>query len=134
MLHHVRDLHAFAAGLRHVLGPGGHLLLRGVFGPVGPGPLHRWFPGAFADFSGLLAEVTVRLAELGVSRTARIEVPQRYAGSPAELVGKVATRSLSNLARLPDDVFAAGLEAVRTDAPGLAYPLDERLDLVVFTG
>lgn len=134
MLHHVRDLRAFAIGLRHVLRPGGHLLLRGDFGPVGSGPLHRWFPGAFADFSGLLAEVTTRLAELGVSRTARIEVPQRYAGSPAELVDKVATRSLSNLARLPDDAFAAGLAAVRADAPGLAYPLDERLDLVVFTG
>jgi hypothetical protein len=41
---------------------------------------------------------------------------------------------LSNLATLPDDIFAAGLHAVRRDAPGLSYPLDERLDLVVFTG
>ena len=82
----------------------------------------------------MLAEITTRLAELGVSRTVRIEVPQRYAGSAGELVDKVATRSLSKLATLPDDVFAAGLHALRRDAAGLRYPLDERLDLVVFTG
>jgi len=134
MLHHVRDLEAFARDIRHVLRPGGHLLLRGGYGAPEMLPLHRWFPGAFADFGALLAAVTTRLAALGVSRTARIEVPQRYAGSAGELVDKVATRSLSNLATLPDDVFAAGLHAVRRDAPGLSYPLNERLDLVIFTG
>jgi hypothetical protein len=41
---------------------------------------------------------------------------------------------LSNLAALPDDVFAAGLDGLRRDAEGLDYPLDERLDLIVFTG
>jgi SAM-dependent methyltransferase len=133
MLHHVRDLDAFARGIRHVLRPGGHLLLRGGFGEPQRIPLHRWFPGAFTDSGGLLADITTRLAALGVTRTARIEVPQRYAGSAAELVDKVATRSLSNLATLPDDAFAAGLRAVRRDAPTLSYPLDERLDLVVFT-
>jgi SAM-dependent methyltransferase len=134
MLHHVRDRHAFAHGIRHVLRPGGHLLLRGGFGAPELIWLHRWFPGAFHDFGGLLAEITTRLAELGVPRTAHIEVHQRYAGSAGELVDKVATRSLSNLATLPDDVFAAGLHALRRAAAGLEYPLDERLDLVVFTG
>jgi SAM-dependent methyltransferase len=134
MLHHVRDLEAFARGIRHVLRPGGHLLLRGGFGPPELIPLQRWFPGAFGDFGALLTDVTARLAPLGVSGTARIQVSQRYAGSAAELVDKVATRSLSNLATLPDDVFAAGLRAVRRDAPRLDYPLDERLDLVVCAG
>jgi SAM-dependent methyltransferase len=134
MLHHVRDLDAFACEIRHVLRPGGRLLLRGGFGAPEGLLLHRWFPGAFADFGALLAAVTTRLAALGVSRTARIEVPQRYAGSARELVDKVATRSLSNLAMLPDDVFTAGLHAVRRDAPGLHYPLDERLELIIFTG
>ncbi|GAA3339580.1 hypothetical protein GCM10020358_23830 [Amorphoplanes nipponensis] len=134
VLHHVRDLAAFARGIRHVLRPGGRLLLRGGFGAPELIPLHRWFPSAFGDSHGLLAEVAARLSACGVSRTARVEVPQRYAGSARELVDKVATRSLSNLARLPDDDFAAGLRAVRRDAPGLSYPLDERLDLVVFTG
>jgi len=134
MLHHVRDLDAFARGIRHVLRTGGHLLLRGGFGPPEAMPLRRWFPDAFRDFGALLTDVTARLATLGVSRTARIQVSQRYAGSAAELVDKVATRSLSNLATLPDDVFDAGLHAVRRDAPRLGYPLDERLDLVVCVG
>lgn len=133
MLHHVRDLDAFARGIRHVLRPGGRLLLRGGFGAPELVPLHRWFPGAFTDFGALLTDVTTRLAALGVSRTARIEVPQRYAGSAGELVDKVATRSLSNLAGLPDDVFAVGLDALRRAAPGLSYPLTERLDLITFT-
>ena len=68
-----------------------------------------------------------------MSLTARIALSQRYADSARELVGKVATRSLSNLARLPDDVFADGLRTVERDVPGLEFPIDERLDLVVFT-
>ena len=133
MVHHVGDLGAFARDVRHVLRPGGHLLLRGGFGPPELLPLRRWFPQAFGtDFAGLLADVTARLAEVGVALTARIEVPQRYADSARELVDKVATRSLSNLAQLPDDVFEAGLRALQRDARELSYPLDERLDLVVF--
>jgi SAM-dependent methyltransferase len=134
MLHHVRDVDAFARNVHRVLRPGGHLLLRGGFGPPEAMPLPRWFPTAFRDFGFLLTDVTDRLGALGVSVTATIHVPQRYAGSAAELVDKVATRSLSNLARLPDEEFAAGLDAVRRDAPGLRYPLEERLDLIVFTG
>jgi SAM-dependent methyltransferase len=133
LLHHVQDLGAFARSVRHVLRPGGHLLLRGGFGPPELLPLHRWFPQAFDDHSGVLADATARLAQVGVSLTARVEVSQRYADSARELVGKVATRSLSNLARLPDDVFADGLRTVERDVPGLEFPLDERLSLVVFT-
>lgn len=133
MVHHVRDLRAFARDVRHALRPGGHLLLRGGFGPPESLLLHRWFPAAFhGRAAALLAEVTARLAEAGLARIARVEVSQRYAGSAADLVGKVATRSLSNLAALPDDVFEAGLRALRRDAPGLGCPLDEQLELVVF--
>jgi len=44
VVHHVRDLPAFAAGLRHVLRPRGHLLIRGGFGPAQELPLYRYFP------------------------------------------------------------------------------------------
>ncbi|WP_148307910.1 class I SAM-dependent methyltransferase [Actinoplanes friuliensis] len=130
MVHHVKDLEAFAGNVRRVLKPGGHLLLRGGFGEL---PLTRWFPEAFAaDAEGLLGVVTARLAEVGLTLTARIEVGQRYADSAQELVDKVRTRSLSNLAVLADDHFADGLRALEQDAPGLTYPLDEQLELVVF--
>jgi SAM-dependent methyltransferase len=49
VVHHVRDLPAFAAGLRHVLRPTGHLLIRGGFGPVQDLPLYRYFPLAWAE-------------------------------------------------------------------------------------
>src|SRR5690349_5614733 len=39
----------FAAGLRHVLRPKGHLLIRGGFGPVQELPLYRYFPLAWAE-------------------------------------------------------------------------------------
>jgi SAM-dependent methyltransferase len=134
MLHHVRDLGAFARGVRRVLRPGGHLLLRGGFGPPEQLVLRRWFPAAFGDhFAGLLADAIAELDRAGVSLTARTAVSQRYAGSARELVAKVATRSLSNLAGLSDDVFAAGLRDLERAAPGLDFPLDERLDLVVYT-
>jgi hypothetical protein len=58
---------------------------------------------------------------------------QRDADSARELVDKISTCSLSNLARLSDDVFAAGLSTAERAAPGLNLPIDERLDLVVFT-
>jgi SAM-dependent methyltransferase len=48
VVHHVRDLPAFAAGLRHVLRPQGHLLIRGGFGSVQELPLYRYFPLAWA--------------------------------------------------------------------------------------
>lgn len=134
MLHHVTDLAAFAGGVRRVLRPGGRLLLRGGFAPPRRLPLYRWFPQAFTDFAGLLADVTTRLAALGLSLTARTTVSQRYADSAAELIEKAATRSLSNLAQLPDDVFAAGLRTLQREAPALHYPIDERLDLVIFAG
>ena len=50
------------------------------------------------------------------------------------MIAKVATRSLSNLAALPPDVFDAGLHHLTEDARSahLKFPLYEHLDLVVF--
>ena len=65
---------------------------------------------------------------------ARIRVSQIFAATAGELEGRVATRSLSNLAALPEEQFRAGLAALRRDvATGrVELPLVDHLDLVVF--
>lgn len=134
ILHHVRDLPAFAAELRRVLSAGGHLLIRGGFGEPGAVPLAAYFASAFPGHQALLAEVTRLLAATGLAFVTRIEVSQLYAADADEMIAKVATRSLSNLAALPSEAFDAGLRHLTADARSgrLRFPLHEHLDLVVF--
>jgi SAM-dependent methyltransferase len=137
ILHHLPDLAQFAGAMRHVLRPGGHLLIRGGFGDPRSLPLYPYFPTAFAPetaAAALLADLTRHCADAGLRRVARLEVGQRYADAAGELIAKVATRSLSNLAWLADPVFDEGLRRLTADARSgrLPFPIDERLDLVVF--
>ena len=134
MLHHVRDRPAFAANVRRVLKPGGHLLIRGGFGDPAKIPLHRYFPSAFPGHRSLLAETTAVLADAGLPFTTRIEVDQLYAAGPDEMIAKVTSRSLSNLAAMPDALFVEGVRRLTADAHSgaLPFPVTERLDLVVF--
>ncbi|BEL05516.1 hypothetical protein Q0Z83_037070 [Actinoplanes sichuanensis] len=137
VVHHVRDLPALAAGLGRVLRPGGHLLLRGGFGPPEELPLTRYFPLAWAAGSpALLAleRIAVVLAGGGLGMVERVQVEQTFAEDAAELVAKAASRSLSPLAGLPDPVFEQGLSQLRRDAAEgrIRGPIVERLDLVIF--
>ncbi|MEU7875994.1 class I SAM-dependent methyltransferase [Dactylosporangium sp. NPDC049140] len=137
VVHHVADLAAFAATVRRVLRPGGHLLIRGGFGPVQRLPLYRWFPSAWAANSAVrlsLDRIAAALAAAGVIPVARIPVSQVFATTTSELEERVVTRSLSNLATLPDEDFHAGLAALRRDvaAGRIEQPLVDHLDLVVF--
>jgi SAM-dependent methyltransferase len=134
ILHHVRDLAAFAQSVRHVLRPGGHLLIRGAFGGVDELSLAPYFPSAFVSGGPLLDAATNHLASAGVTRRARLTVPARFAGDADELIAKVASRSLSNLAALPDETFHDGLTRLKADATSgrIAFPIEEHLDLVVF--
>jgi ubiquinone/menaquinone biosynthesis C-methylase UbiE len=137
VIHHIDDVAAFAVGLRRVLKPGGHLLLRGGFGPPDELPLYRYFPEAWATGTVVtlpLSEIGGILASAGIDLCAHATVEQVLAESPAELVDRVRTRSLSNLAGLADAVFENGLDALRRDAREGRIPqrVVERLDLVVF--
>lgn len=137
VLHHVRDLPAFAAGVRRVLRPGGHLLIRGGFGPVEELVLYPYFPLAWAAGAAVrltAGRITGVLAGVDLAAVAHVQVGQTFAETAAELVDKVATRSLSPLAGLPDPAFRAGLAALRADvaAGRVVAPVLERLDLVVF--
>ena len=134
ILHHLPDLAAFAREMHHVLRPDGHLLIRGGFAAPQRLPLYPYFPAAFTGSESLLAELTRHCVAAGLHPVARLGVDQRYADDAGELIAKVATRSLSNLAALPDAVFDEGLRRLTADARSgrLRFPLDERLDLVVF--
>ncbi|HEX5203765.1 class I SAM-dependent methyltransferase [Paractinoplanes rhizophilus] len=137
VVHHVGDLPMFAAEARRVLRPRGHLLLRGGFGPVRELPLYRYFPLAWPAGSAAplaLEQIAGVLAGAGFGLVEHVQVAQTFAESAGELVEKVATRSLSPLAGLPDQAFEEGLSALRRDASDgtIAVPVVNRLDLVVF--
>lgn len=147
VIHHVPDLRAFAATIRRILTPGGHLLLRGGFLRVDELLLSHYFPDAWSagndawstGFAGdtavpPLTAITRTLLAAGIEPVDHVRVPQVIAGDAAELIERVRTRSLSNLANLPDGSFHAGLRALQRDADSgaIAYPVVEHLDLAVF--
>jgi SAM-dependent methyltransferase len=137
VVHHVRDLPAFAAGMRHVLRPTGHVLIRGGFGPVEELPLFRYFPLAWAEGNAVrlsLDRIASVLNDADFAMVDRVQVEQTFAENADELVEKVEARSLSPLAGLPDHAFEQGLSALRSDADRgrIAGPIVDRLDLVVF--
>ncbi|WP_281171449.1 class I SAM-dependent methyltransferase [Paractinoplanes globisporus] len=137
VVHHVKDLPAFAADLRHVLRPQGHLLIRGGFGPVKDLLLYRYFPHAWAARSAVrltLELIAGVLAGAGFAMVDHVQVEQTFAQNAEELVKKVEARSLSPLAGLPGQAFEHGLSALRSDADNGAFagPIVDRLDLVVF--
>jgi SAM-dependent methyltransferase len=137
MIHHVVDLPAFADNLRRVLKAAGHVLLRGGFGPADRLPLFRYFPEAWAaGTAAMLALDAIGdvFARAGLVEVAHVLVEQTVADTPDALVERVATRSLSPLAGLRDDVFDRGLRSLADDARlgRLPSPVTERLDLVVF--
>jgi hypothetical protein len=63
-----------------------------------------------------------------------VRVTRACRRSGADLVDKVRTRSLSNLAALDDNLFDEGCLALERDADAraISFPLVEHLDLVVF--
>ncbi|HEY0531431.1 MAG TPA: class I SAM-dependent methyltransferase [Actinoplanes sp.] len=131
MLHHVTDRPAFTANVRRVLKPGGHLLLRGGFGPPDELPYYRYFPAAWPDRT----QMSSLPASLDLPLVAHLKVTQVLAESPPEFVARARSRSLSNLATLDDALFEAGVRAIERDAAEGRLPgrIAEQLDLVVFT-
>jgi SAM-dependent methyltransferase len=137
VIHHVGDLPAFASNLRRVLKPAGHLLLRGGFGPAEQLPLFPYFPQAWAPGSSLaisLSHIGDVLASSGIKLVEHLKIAQLMAGTTAELLDKVRSRSLSNLAALPDSAFERGCrELERAALAGdIPIPVVEHLDLVAF--
>jgi SAM-dependent methyltransferase len=134
---HQVDPAAFAASVRRVLRPGGHVLLRGGFGRPSELPLYRYFPEAWTiGTAGTLSlpEIRAALAAHGVIQCGHAKVEQVLAESRDEFIERVRTRSLSNLAGLADAAFQNGLRAMEQHARegGMPARIVERLDLVAF--
>ncbi len=137
VIHHVPDLRVFAATIRRILAPAGHLLLRGAFGRVDDLLLRHYFPDAWPTGdteTPPLTAITQTLVGAGIQPVDHMRVPQVIAGDGDELIERARTRTLSNLAKLPDALFHAGLRALRQDAANgaIPYPVVEHLDLAVF--
>jgi ubiquinone/menaquinone biosynthesis C-methylase UbiE len=134
MVHHVRDLGAFAGNVRRVLKVGGRLVVRAGFGVPDELPFYRYFPAAWPDRTEMPSLLKSLTAALALPVVAHRTVEQILASSPAEFVAKARSRSLSNLATLDDELFHAGLEDMERDSADgrMPSPIVERLDLVVF--
>jgi ubiquinone/menaquinone biosynthesis C-methylase UbiE len=138
VIHHFADVPRFAAHLRRILKPAGYFLLRGGFGPAHESPLFRYFPQAWAPGVAVtlpLSSIVEVMEHRGIALVDHIKVAQIFASTAAELVGRVRTRSLSNLAALADTLFEEGCRALERDAHAgaIPFPLVEHLDLVVFS-
>jgi ubiquinone/menaquinone biosynthesis C-methylase UbiE len=134
MVHHVRDLGAFAGNVRRVLSPGGRLVVRAGFGLPDELPFYRYFPAAWPDRTEMPALLASLTSALALPAIAHLKVGQVLAESPQDFVSRARSRSLSNLATLDDSLFHAGLEAMERDAAEGRMPsrIVEQLDLVVF--
>ena len=148
VIHHVEDLQGSAVELRRVMGPGGTLLLRGVFEATATGiPWARYFPTAVHTVVSVyptLARITDVFARAGLRLEGHEVVVQVTASSLRELYERVRVRADSTLEVLPDDEFDSGLALLRADADREAEqagragtgcspnPVREPVELVIF--
>ncbi|MGW9025639.1 class I SAM-dependent methyltransferase [Streptomyces sp. NPDC055722] len=134
MIHHIDDLPAAAHELRRVLVPGVPVLIRSAFpGDQDRIALYRFFPtaGAIIDSFPSIAEVTAAFSAAGFACESVSRVSQVNAVSLAEFYAKARLRANTTLVGIPDDDFAAGLEALRLAAARSAEPAVSELTLVV---
>jgi ubiquinone/menaquinone biosynthesis C-methylase UbiE len=141
VIHHVDDLRGSARELRRVLGPGGTLLLRGVFAATTDAiPWARYFPGAISTIASVyptLDHITDVFDAAGLRREGHEVVVQVTASSLGELYERVSLRADSTLEVLPDDEFELGLACLRADARNeqtrdSPTPVREPVELVIF--
>jgi ubiquinone/menaquinone biosynthesis C-methylase UbiE len=137
MVHHVSDMSAFATSVRRILKPAGYLLVRGGFSPADELPLFAYFPQAWAPQQRAalpLPKLINVLADHGLNLVERVTVEQTLADTADQLIDKVRTRSLSNLAELPDPLFEQGTRELEHAALAgkIDFPVTEHLDLVIF--
>jgi SAM-dependent methyltransferase len=143
VVHHLDDLDAAAAELRRVLRPGAPVLVRQAF----PGRMdeislyRRFFPAAGASLveaGGLpsVERLSSAFAGAGFRAESLQAVAQVSAASLAAYRDKVRLRADTGLRLLPDDQFAAGLEALdrAVAAETTPTPVVDRLELLVLRG
>jgi hypothetical protein len=136
VIHHLPDLDACAGELARVLAPDAPILLRSFFPGRTQVALFRFFPaaGRVANSFPTLEAATESFARAGFVRAALVSVPQVSAPSLRAALARVALRADTTLKGIPDEDFAAGLEAMKRAVEGerTPSPVIDRLDLAAF--
>jgi ubiquinone/menaquinone biosynthesis C-methylase UbiE len=138
-IHHIADREACAHELRRVVRPGGHVVIRGVFGDRLDGfpDLIRFFPGTRSIMTQFptLDQVRAAFCSAGFMFERLETVPQKTCDTLVEFAARTLLRADSTLVLLPDAEFErcqAALEraAISEMSPS---PVIERLDLMVLS-
>jgi ubiquinone/menaquinone biosynthesis C-methylase UbiE len=137
--HHLRDRAKTARECLRVLRPGGSVMIRTTIAEErGYLAFERFFPG-YKDLAHQTVPTRAALREAhaaaGLVEAANETIHERLYETWDEFAAKAALRADSFLARLPDDVFEAGVAAARAYAAGGGGPtetLTEGIDLFVF--
>ncbi|HEX3700630.1 MAG TPA: class I SAM-dependent methyltransferase [Phenylobacterium sp.] len=133
VFHHIEGREEAASECARVLSPGGCVAIRNPTRDRGLHmPLGGWFEGLEAIYEAqmpLLAEIVEPFEAAGFRPLGHKPIRQQTHPDWATFVEQVSHRADSLLIRLPDDVFQAGLAALRAHPrPG---PVHDEVDLIV---
>ena len=113
VVHHLPDLVQAAKGFAHVLQPGGFVVVRNyVREQLQRVPYLEFFPEAYATSIETLSstsEIEGAFESAGFVIASSRTIEQPVADSPIDYLGKVRSRTYSDLAAIADDVFDAGI-------------------------
>jgi len=113
VVHHLPDLVRAAEGFAHVLRPGGFVVVRNyVREQLQSVPYLEFFPEAYTASVETLSstsEIEGAFARAGLAIASHRTIEQPVADSPADYLGKVRSRTYSDLAAIADDAFEAGI-------------------------
>jgi len=136
--HHIEDIDAAGEEFRRVLRSGGYLCIRNAtVEQLDSFEYLRYFPPARTLAAEMLpssSDLIETMRAQGFEFISHDVLRQRFADTPREYYEKVRLRALSDLARIPDAEFDAGVREMagalaRDDAEG---PVHEPVDLFVF--
>lgn len=120
VLHHIKDLTLAAKECARVLCDGGHVCLRNTtFDEISSYPYLAHFPSIRGIIENELVTRTHLIEtfkQVGLGVAAHTIVDDEISPNWAAYADKLALRADSFVARLPDDEFATGLEAIRAYA------------------
>jgi ubiquinone/menaquinone biosynthesis C-methylase UbiE len=142
VIHHFDNLDAAASELHRVLQPDGRVLLRGTLGLEGmtcPGSadarILHYFPGArkYVETFPTRRDVLDSFGRAHFTEDATMTVSQVTATCLRAFYERIRTRAHSQLAKLDDHAFEAGLSALERDAAleTSPTPVMDDVDLVV---
>ncbi|MGH7883915.1 MAG: class I SAM-dependent methyltransferase [Candidatus Dormibacteraceae bacterium] len=120
VVHHIPDVRMAARELARVVKPGGYMFIRNAFkGRLAGMSWYRWFPEAkLIDEARLpsVQEIDDTFASAGFAKVGLEVVPQIFAHTFDEFVGKIGSRAISTQKLISDEEFEAGMHRMREAA------------------